>query len=396
MFLKETQLFLFNDLFLFCRPRKKGNLLDIVFEISPDKIRAKIGESDSFMLRLLRDGGPDVTTKYVFQCKDFVEQEGWMEVFDKINPYTKLSQRKRARNPAILAIALELEWTGSRHTLIENQAALLGERLQMIKLKQGKLKAASDASKEELLGKFSTLAYSLPQWKYQAKELKQLCETTLEWLKVLAPHAKYSKKLEQTGEGGEVVTLVSLRKHQQTLKDQKKAAAESPPPLPERCEEDYEEFEEYEEEEYEDEDDGFDLDKLASVLRDVEAKNPSPAKPGPDGVKKKRRMVKRKVKRKKKKNLAPRPPGGSGSLPSSAPNSPAVGRKGPGAPRKPVPPPPTIPDYPTENLTVPVQAEIDRFTKYVAQTMDIYNGYKEVEKEMNVKVEALEQLTQIK
>lgn len=72
--LREAFLFIFSDLFLFCRPcrtlGRKGQL-DVYMDCAPDRVRAKPGNlMDSIKMRVLRDAGPGLPpTKFLFQCK---------------------------------------------------------------------------------------------------------------------------------------------------------------------------------------------------------------------------------------------------------------------------------------------------------------------------------------
>ena len=430
---KEAYLFLFNDLLLYCRPCKtigRKGLLDVHMELAPDKIRLRTSTTvpDAFLLRILKDGGPAVPTKFVFQCKDVLELESWIDAFDKINPFTPISKRHRLRDPSKLVVSLELEAVDARFPSVEKQNALLRERLQVFQLKTKKVMASDDQSTSDVLSKLLILAYALPQWKFQAKELRQLCDSVIEWLSILAPLAQYAKVIER-GESGIDKTYVSLRAHKQKLQMERSAAALEtlPPPLPTRDPSDYEEWDEVEEEveeevddeEYEDNEDGFDVDKLTNMLREKEAEGMSVsdleqlkstlkgvlAPGGPKRRKKKKRWVKVK---KKRSAVVPSPmphsPAAklrqqeSNRKSRSLPSSPVSGRKkmpGNVAPQRAVPalPPPT-PDYAHEDLRKAVSESKSRFEAAQALANELWNGYRTTEREILLKIEALQQLVQ--
>ncbi len=409
--LREVYLFVFNDLFLMCRPCRamgKKDKLDIFLEVAPDRVRAKPGNlADSFALRLLRDAGPDdKPTHYLFQCKDGLELDAWLEALEKLNPFAALSAKYQGRDPVGMCIAAEVDKMNARQPAIEQQLLLLSERLKASEMKKQKLDKA-DESTEEILRRTVALWYTMPQWKYQARELLRLCESFANWLAILEPHSKYSRKLQHRTES-DGVALVSLRKHQQMLKDQKKEREDesdggTPPPLPPRCDADYDEYEEVqvrsclvfsflfcahcvlaEQEEYEEED--LDLDKLSSLLKSMSprepegGRNPAEASGGPTPGKKKMRWVKRKVRRNRPATplldgVAPPPmalpPVGEvpqtllrvvnlepvgGSRGGSLPGSPSGSRKkGPGLkgppPAAPAAAAPFTPDYPHEDVS---------------------------------------------
>ena len=386
-------------------------------EMSPEKVRARRWPDvqDGFLLRLLKDGGPDMPTKFVFQCRDSLDLDAWIEAFEKINPFTPISERRRMRDPSTLAISLELESLSSRYPLIEKQLILLRERLQVLQLKTQKLISSEDESTDQVLRKLLNLAYSLPQWKFQAKEVKRLTETAVDWLRKMAPHAKYSRVIER-GDSGLDKTYVSLRAHQKRLEAEKEknAALHMPPALPPRDPADYEdEWDEVEEEEEYEDDDDFDVDKLSDVLREKSA-DMSPleleklketlkgvmaadASRGPSGKKKKKRWVKVK-KRKKVVPPAMRAMRNSDRKSQSLPSSPVSGRKKapgrppPAAPQRAVPAPPAIPDYAHEDLRGEVKEATTRFEEALSTSTELWTGYKTLEREILLKTEALQQL----
>jgi hypothetical protein len=438
-FLRETFLFIFNDLFLFCRPCKtigKKDRLDIFLEVPPDRVRARAGSlAESIEVRLLRDCGPeDKPTRFLFQCKDGLEQSAWLEALGKLNPFAPLSFR--SREPYGVCMAAELESMGGRLPVAEQQLMLLSQRLKASQMKKQKMDTSDEAT-EEVLRKMMVLWYSMPQWKFQARELKRLYESMLGWLAALEPHSKHSRKAAYRTESGEV-GLVSLRKHQQKLKEERSVRDEegTPPPLPARCDEDYEEVEEMQEE-YEDGE--LDLDKLSEALRSLpqgEGKNPSDvASPGPAARKKKTRWVKRKVRRKRTDesegrrssstnaagvgevtppppsflpaigeipetlkrvvNMDPRPSGQSRSVPSS----PSSSRKGPGKKAPPPSPParqaaPAEPDFPYEDLSEQVKDFHKKMGELARGSQELYESYKQLKKDLVLKIGALSQLVE--
>lgn len=226
----------------------------------------------------------------------------------------------------------------------------------------------------------------------------------LQWLEKLKPTSKFSRKVALRSDSGDGMALISLRRHQQMLKEQRDVesvdlAGPPPPPVPPRCDEDYEEFEEMMEEEYDDEDQ-LDLGKLVEVLRSnapKEGKNPDAASPGPSVSKKKVRWVKKKVRRRKKvvegDDVVPPPPRAA----SSSVSSPALTRHG--GPNKPPPPPPpgggarqAVPDYPHEDMSGPLIEKMKELSELVTKTQVLYDGYKVIDKELEVKINALNQL----
>jgi len=169
--------------------------------------------------------------------------------------------------------------------------------------------------------------------------------------------------------------------------------------VPPRCEEDYEEFEEMVEEEVEEEE--IELDKLVSVLR-LAGKSPEPASPGPAAKKKTTRWVKKKVRRRKKETseqqvrAPPLPHLHSNSRSNSPAASPALARKEPGALNKPPPPPPPVPDYPHEDLTKPLAERLAILHDLLAKSELVYDGFKVVDRELQLKIDALNQLITIR
>lgn len=94
----------------------------------------------------------------------------------------------------------------------------------MYQLKKQKLDASAEGT-EELLLKMALLSGSLSQWKCQAKELALCVRSLVQWLEKLRPAARFARKGGAQG-GGEAVALVSLRKHQQMLKEQRRGEEE--------------------------------------------------------------------------------------------------------------------------------------------------------------------------
>jgi len=90
----------------------------------------------------------------------------------------------------------------------------------MYQLKKQKLNA-SDESTEELLLKMALLSGSLSQWKCQAKELTMCARSMVQWLEKMRPAARFARKGGPAG-ASDAVALVSLRKHQQMLKEQRR------------------------------------------------------------------------------------------------------------------------------------------------------------------------------
>lgn len=153
------------------------------------------------------------------------------------------------------------------------------------------------------------------------------------------------------------------------------------------------------------EDDQIEVDKLVAVLR-LAGKSPEPASPGPAVSKKKTtRWVKKKVRRRKKEAVrdeseqarAPPPPHLlHGSRSSSPAASPALGRKEPGgspAPNKPPPPPPpAVPDYPHEDLTKPLAERLTVLSELLTKASLLHEGFKAIDRDLQLKVDALNQL----
>lgn len=104
----------------------------------PDRVRAKPGNlMDSIKLRILRDTGPSLpSVKFLFQCKDVLEQEGWLEAFEHLNPFAPIPQRTLNRDPTGIAVSQELDAINLRFPAILQQLTLVGERLMVKKKKK--------------------------------------------------------------------------------------------------------------------------------------------------------------------------------------------------------------------------------------------------------------------
>jgi hypothetical protein len=166
-----------------------------------------------------------------------------------------------------------------------------------------------------------------------------------------------------------------------------------------------------EEEEYYDDDLDLDVNKLVSVLRALspedQGKQPDQASGGPRQTKKKR-WVKKKVRRRKKEataieqDVVPPPPRlAISSHNSSVSSSPLAMRKEPGVLKKPPPPPPpsaspAVPDYPHEDVTPQLVQKMREISELMMKTKELHEGYKQIDKELKLKIDALNQLVEMK
>ena len=304
---------------------------------------------------------------------------------------------------------------------------LLTQRLKAYQLKKEKLdnnEVTSVEDQEGEMGRLRSMAWSIPQWKYQAKEVSRMCQSVAEWLRKLLPYAKATKK-KTSGKDGSVI-LVPIRQHQKMLKEQKEKEAEverkgtinddgtskdtkdtdsKPPPRPVRKDEAKDDEEEEEEEE-----------------EATGAKTPPSASSGPPSQSP--RKVKKKVKRKKK----PKRPSNMDKEDSqdsspplkvhasklisseaklkrrsrSLPGSPSPSRKAPGSKRKDSSKngesvePPSIHSSSDEldvvDLSVELMAELKRAEEAAQQAEELYEGYKMIKQELDMKIETLDSL----